>query len=47
MGAYAYETIKRQLGLDYSAKDVLMNPALNYGGKITNISAVMGLSSPM
>ncbi len=47
MGAYAYETIKRQLGLDYSAKDVLMNPVLNYGGKATNISAVTGLSSPM
>ncbi len=47
MGAYAAETIRRQLGLDFSAKDVLMNPALDYAGKATNISAVMGLSSPM
>ena len=47
MGAYASETIKRQLGLDYSAKDVLMNPALEKLGYITNVSAVVGLSSPM
>ncbi len=47
MGAYAAETIRRQLGLDFSAKDLLMNPALDYAGKITNLSAVMGLSSPM
>ena len=47
MGAYAAETIRRQLGLDFSAKDVLMNPALDYAGRLTNLSAVMGLSSPM
>ncbi len=47
MGAYASETIKRQLGLDYSAKDVLINPALEKLGYITNVSAVVGLSSPM
>ena len=47
MGAYAAETIRRQLGLDFSAKDVLMNPALDIAGRLTNLSAVMGLSSPM
>ena len=47
MGAYAAETIKRQLGLDYSNRDILLNPALNIGGKLTNWSAVAGLSSPM
>ena len=47
MGSYAYETIKRTLGLDYSARDVLLNPVLNIGGKATNIQAWAGLSSPM
>jgi len=47
MGAYAAETIKAQLGLDFSNRDILMNPALETIGKLTNISAVMGLSSPM
>jgi len=47
MGAYAAETIKAQLGLDFSNRDILMNPALEMAGKLTNISAVMGLSSPM
>jgi len=47
MGAYAAETIKRQLGLDFSSKDLLNNPMLETAGKITNLSAVMGLSSPM
>ena len=47
MGAYAYETIRRTLGLDYSARDVLLNPVLNWGGKLTNLQAWAGLSSPM
>ena len=47
LGAYATETIKRQLGLDFSNRDILLSPALEKAGKLTNLSAVMGLSSPM
>ena len=47
MGAYASETIKQQLGLGFSNKEILMNPALRWGGQLTNWSAAAGLSSPM
>tara|TARA_R110000824_G_scaffold81812_1_gene205454 strand:- start:7879 stop:13332 length:5454 start_codon:yes stop_codon:yes gene_type:complete len=47
MGSYAYNLIKKQLGLDYSTKDTLIKPALKWAGKATNISALAGLSSPL
>lgn len=46
-GAYAYLAIKRQLGMDYALTDVLSNKTLNTFGRITNWSAVAGLSSPL
>ncbi len=47
IGAYAAETIKEQLGLGFSNKEILMSPVLRWGGQITNWSAAAGLSSPM
>lgn len=47
LGAYAAETVRAQLGLDYSNRDILMNPAMEGLGKLTNWSAFAGLSSPM
>tara|TARA_R110002012_G_scaffold92017_1_gene223558 strand:- start:279 stop:7013 length:6735 start_codon:yes stop_codon:yes gene_type:complete len=44
---YAYETMKKQLGLDHNLIDVLNQPVSEIIGKITNISAVIGLSSPL
>ena len=44
---YAFETIKKQLGLDHSMIDVLNRPVSETIGKITNWSAVVGLSSPL
>ncbi len=47
LGAYAAETVRAQLGLDYSNRDILMNPVNEGLGKLTNWSAFAGLSSPM
>jgi len=44
---YAFETIKKQLGLDQNMIDVLNQPVSEAIGKITNWSAVLGLSSPL
>ena len=44
---YAYETMKKQLGLDHNLIDQLNQPVSEALGKITNISAVIGLSSPL
>tara|TARA_Y100001963_G_scaffold80442_1_gene111613 strand:- start:4533 stop:11273 length:6741 start_codon:yes stop_codon:yes gene_type:complete len=44
---FADLTIKRQLGIDYSRKDILMNKTNNFLGKVTNYSALVGLSSPL
>ena len=47
IGAYAYQLIKTQLGMDYSMKDVLTSKPQYWAGKLTNISALVGLSSPL
>jgi len=44
---YAFETVKKQLGLDQNMIDVLNQPVAEGIGKITNWSAVLGLSSPL
>ena len=44
---YAYETMKKQLGLDHNLIDQLNQPVSETLGKITNLSAVVGLSSPL
>ena len=44
---YAFETVKKQLGLDQNMIDVLNQPVSEAIGKITNWSAVLGLSSPL
>ena len=44
---YADLAIKKQLGLDYSRKDILMNKTNDFLGKVTNYSALVGLSSPL
>tara|TARA_R100000781_G_scaffold99021_1_gene62624 strand:+ start:13984 stop:20850 length:6867 start_codon:yes stop_codon:yes gene_type:complete len=46
MGTYALEAIERQLGLTHSAQDMLNNPFLMGAGRVTNMSAAIGLSSP-
>ena len=47
IGAYAYQLIKTQLGMDYSMKDILTSKPQTWAGKITNVSALVGLSSPL
>ena len=44
---YAYETMRKQLGIDQNLIDVLNQPVSEIIGKVTNLSAVLGLSSPM
>ena len=44
---YAFETLKKQIGIDHDMIDVLNQPVSEAIGKITNLSAVLGLSSPM
>lgn len=46
-GAYAHLAIKRQLGIDYSQKDILLSKSNEVLGKLTNYSALVGLSSPL
>ena len=44
---YAIEVIKKQIGLDSNMIDRLNQPVSEIVGKITNLSAVLGLSSPL
>tara|TARA_R100000458_G_scaffold13875_1_gene11692 strand:- start:3953 stop:10819 length:6867 start_codon:yes stop_codon:yes gene_type:complete len=46
MGAYALEAINRQLGITHNAQDILNNKFLMGAGRVTNMSAAIGLSSP-
>ena len=45
-GTYALLALKRQLGLSQTAADRLNAPYSRFAGKVTNLSAVIGLSSP-
>ena len=45
-GIYALLALKRQLGLSQTAADRLNAPYSRFAGKVTNLSAVVGLSSP-
>ena len=46
VGGYAIKALERQLGLDQTSADRLNDPYIRLAGKVTNVNAVMGLSSP-